>query len=209
MEYNTQREDLRVPEYGRHIQLMIEYISTIEDRDERNKAANEVARIMAQQSPQIKNQPEYLQKIWDQIFIISDFKLDVDSPFPKPVREETERAMQNRKVHYHKRHHKYHFYGQNVELIIDKVVKMEDGELKSKIIRAIAQYMRISYKMWNDDKVADDVIIGHLKELSKGEIVLEEMPEPVKLQDKNYNRDYVLLNKGKKKQRPKYKKRRR
>jgi hypothetical protein len=116
MEYNTQRKHLIVPEYGRNIQMLVEYlVNGIANREERTKAAYTIINIMAQQNPQMRNQPEYMQKLWDHIYIISDFKLDVDSPYPPP--EPIDKSLiSSKKPSYPRRSFKYHFYGENIEL---------------------------------------------------------------------------------------------
>jgi hypothetical protein len=191
MEYNTQKPLLRIPEYGRNVQMLIEEVLQITDRAERSKMANSIANLMASQNPTLKSQPEYMQRIWDHLHIIAQYKLDVDSPFPKPE-PPVKSYLKKRKVDYIKKEHKYHFYGSNVELLIKKILAIEEGETRNKLISQVVAYMRLCYHQWNNDKVSDDIIIRHLGELSKGRIVLDKLPEsnfrpPV---ERTYQKDY-------------------
>ncbi|MEA3495647.1 MAG: DUF4290 domain-containing protein [Bacteroidota bacterium] len=181
MNYNTEKAPLILPEYGRNVHLLIDIALKVEDKEDRTKIAYSIIDIMMSLGSQSKNQPEYMQKLWEHLYIMSDYKLDIDSPFPKPERKEKPFEYKDKKLlSYSKRHHKYHFYGENVELIIKKVTELEDEEMKNKIINSIANYMRTAYQSWNNDSVADEVIIGHLKELSNGKILLDVMPEAAK-----------------------------
>jgi hypothetical protein len=177
MEYNTQRKHLIVPEYGRNVQMLVEYlINGIHDREERTRAAYTIVNLMAQQNPQMKNQPEYMQKLWDHIHIIADYKLDVDSPYPQPEPLD-KNAVASNKPSYPKRSFKYHFYGENIELMIKQAINMEEGEQKTRYVQILASYMKYCYKNWNDEKVSDDIIIKHLNELSKGLITVDRVED--------------------------------
>jgi len=196
MEYNTQRKHLNVPEYGRNVQMLVEYIiNDIHDREERTRAAYAIVNLMAQANPQMRNQPEYLQKIWDHLHIIADYKLDVDSPYPQPEPLD-KNAVASNKPSYPQRTFKYHFYGENIELMIKQAVLMEEGEQKTRYVQVLASYMKYCYRNWNDDKVADDIIIKHLGELSKGlltvdkvdDIIINTKPNPVKSFQKDYKK---------------------
>ena len=88
IEYNTERPKLIIPEYGRHMQKMVDQAIAIEDREERNKVAKSIISVMGNLNPHLRDVPDFQHKLWDQLFIISDFKLDVDSPYEKPSREE-------------------------------------------------------------------------------------------------------------------------
>lgn len=176
MEYNTQKPQLKIPEYGRNVQMLIEEALKVTDRAERSRMASAIANLMASQNPGMKNQPEYMQRIWDHLHIIAEYRLDVDSPFPKPE-PPSKSYLRRRKVDYIKKEHKYHFYGSNIELLIKKITGIEEGEEKEKLINQVVAYMRLCYRQWNDDKVSDDIIIRHLTELSHGKIVLEKLPE--------------------------------
>lgn len=175
LEYNTERPKLIIPEYGRHIQKMIDHAITIEDREERNKVAKSIIAVMGNLNPHLRDVPDFQPMLWDQLFIISDFKLDVDSPFPIPTKEElTERPDP---LGYPQNHPKYRFYGNNIKRMIDVANEWEEGEKKEALVLTIANHMKKSYLNWNKDTVEDDVIFGHLFELSEGKINLKESDE--------------------------------
>jgi hypothetical protein len=177
MEYNTERNSLIIPEFGRNIQLLVEYITdNIHDREERTRAAQTIVYLMSQQNPQLKNQPEFIEKIWNQLYMISGYKLDVDSQYPLKEAK-LRRNRRPGKVEYPKKRIKYHFYGENIQLMIKRALEMEEGEAKQKYISIIAAYMKLSYKTWNDDKVSDEIIIRHLSELSEGKIIVDRISD--------------------------------
>lgn len=175
LEYNSEREHLIIPEYGRHLQKLIEQATAIEDRDERNKAAKYIISIMGSLNPHLRDVPDFQHKLWDQLFIMSDFKLDVDSPYPIPSREMLQQKPD--RLSYPQNFPKYRFYGNNIKYMIDVVGKWEDSELKSALIMVIANHMKKSYLSWNKENVADEVIFEHLLELSNGKINLLKTDE--------------------------------
>ena len=175
LEYNSERSKLIIPEYGRHLQKMVEHAVAIEDEEERNKVAKSIIAVMGNMNPHLRDVPDFQHKLWDQLFIISDFKLDVDSPFPKPSRELLEEHPEP--MGYPQNFPKYRFYGNNIKRMIDEAVKWEDGELKDALEYAIANHMKKSYLNWNRETVDDDVIFNHLKELSGGKINLKNSEE--------------------------------
>jgi len=177
MEYNSSRNQLVIPEYGRNVQKLIEYAIELEDREERNKLAKAIISIMAILNPQLKDITDYKQKLWDHLFIISNFKLDVDSPFPIP--DATTVHAKPQPVSYPNNKIKYKHYGKTMEVVISEIVKMEDGPEKIYMITSVANFMKQSYVNWNRDSVADETIFDQLKELSKGKV---QIPENLKLQ---------------------------
>ena len=175
LEYNSERNELKIPEYGRNIQKMVEYALTIEDRDKRNRTAKTIIDVMGNMSPHLRDVPDFQHKLWDQLFIISDFKLDVDSPFPKPSKEELQK--QPDPLAYPQNFPKYRFYGNNIKRMIDEARKIEDGEMKEGLTYTIANHMKKCYLNWNRDSVPDKVIFDHLRELSQGELDLKSDDE--------------------------------
>jgi hypothetical protein len=178
MEYNTARELMQIPEYGRNIQKMIEYAKTIADREERNRAANSIIKVMGQVNPYLKNNEDLTHKLWDHMFIIADFDFDVDSPFPKPLREDFETGPDN--IPYPENEIAYRHYGRIIEQMIQKVAMEESDEERTKMGIAVANVMKRSYLNWNRDSVEDRVIKTDLQELSGGRIVF---PVEVELDD--------------------------
>ena len=175
IEYNTERPKLIIPEYGRHIQKMVDQAVAIEDKEERNKVAKSIIAVMGNLNPHLRDVPDFQPMLWDQLFIISDFKLDVDSPFPIPTREEL--AERPEPLGYPQNFPKYRFYGNNIKRMIDVVVSWEEGDKKEGLILTIANHMKKCFLNWNKDTVEDDVIFNHLFELSDGKINLKNSGE--------------------------------
>jgi Domain of unknown function (DUF4290) len=171
LEYNSEREHLIIPEYGRHLQKLIQQAVALEDRDERNKAAKYIISVMGSLNPHLRDVPDFQHKLWDQIFIMSDFKLEVDSPYPIPSRELLQQKPD--RLEYPQNFPKYRFYGNNIKYMIDVANKWEDGDMKDALIIVIANHMKKSYLSWNKDTVVDAVIFEHLYELSDGKINLQ------------------------------------
>jgi hypothetical protein len=175
LEYNSERQHLIIPEYGRHLQKLIDQATIIEDKVERNKAAKYIIQVMGSLNPHLRDVPDFQHKLWDQIFIMSDFRLDVDSPYPIPSREVL--VLKPDVLKYPQNFPKYRYYGNNIKYMIDVANKWEDGEMKSALVKVIANHMKKSYLSWNKDTVKDDVIFEHLYELSDGKINLTQSSE--------------------------------
>lgn len=175
LEYNSERSTLIIPEYGRHLQKMVEYAVSIKDDEERNRVAKSIIAVMGNMNPHLRDVPDFQHKLWDQLFIISDFKLDVDSPFPKPSREILEEHPDP--LDYPQNFPKYRFYGNNIKRMIDEAKKYDEGEFKDALVLAIANHMKKSFLNWNRDTVDDNVIFEHLKELSEGDLNLKNSDE--------------------------------
>jgi len=170
LEYNSEREHLIIPEYGRHLQKLVNHCVNLETKEERNKLANAIIDVMGNLQPHLRDVPDFKHKLWDQLFIMSDFKLDADSPYPQPSKEEL--TAKPEVLNYPKSASKYKFYGNNIQIMIDTVLTWEDGELKDTLIFTIANHMKKCYLNWNKDTVDDAVIFKHLSELSHGKINL-------------------------------------
>lgn len=175
LEYNTEREHLIIPEYGRHMQKMISYAKELESSEERNKVAKAIISVMGNMQPHLRDVPDFQHKLWDQLFIMADFDLDVDSPYPKPTREFLQARPEPLK--YPQNFPKYRFYGNNIKTMIDVANTWEEGDLKDALIFTIANHMKKCFLNWNKDTVEDDVIFNHLYELSGGKIDLKEVDE--------------------------------
>jgi hypothetical protein len=193
MEYNTQRNRLIIPEYGRNIQKMIEHAITIQDREERNKAAKAIVAVMGYLNPQLQNVTDFRHKLWDHLFLISDFKLDVDSPYPIPSRETIHAKPQ--RVPYPSNEIKYKYYGKTMDKMIKKISELEEGDKKDQVTQNIANFMKMSYLTWNKDTVDDTTILSHLESLSKGKMKLKESARL------NHTQDLLALNKEKERER--------
>ena len=175
LEYNTQREKLIISEYGRHIQKMVDYAANLNDRVERQKMAEGIIDLMGELNPHLRDVDDFKHKLWDHLFIMSDFKLDVNSPYEKPELEKLFEkpeplAYPNSKIIFN-------HYGKVVEMMIEEACAMEKGELRDKLTLAIANQMKKSYINWNRDSVEDKLIFKQLKQLSNGQLSLSENTE--------------------------------
>jgi len=203
LEYNTERSQLIIPEYGRHFQKMVDHAVSITDDAERNKVANSIISVMGNLQPHLRDVPDFQHKLWDQLFIMSDFKLDVESPFPITSKEMLQERPASLK--YPQNFPKYRFYGNNIKRMVDVAVEWEKGDMREGLEYAIANHMKKCYLNWNKDVVDDSAIFKHLFDLSDGRIDLAK--ENVKLTDsgqflKNRVAKTVkLTNNGKKNQR--------
>lgn len=171
MSYNTQQELLVIPEYGRNIQKLVAYACTVKNKAERNEIARTIVAIMGRINPHLRD-PDSKQKLWDHLFIISDFKLDIDSPYPKPAKSVL--ASKPEKVEYPRGRIRFRHYGRAIERMIEKASKMKSGKEKEAFVNAIANLMKKSYLVWNRDTVNDAVILKELDELSDGKLKVSE-----------------------------------
>lgn len=172
MEYNTEREEMVIPEYGRNVQKMVDYALTIDDREKRNAYVNLIIIAMYNVNPDAKTIVDYKHKLWDHLFIISDYKLDVDSPYPMPDKQQ--RLAPPKQLEYKNSKIKFGPYGKVLENMIEKVIAMEENEEKQTLIALIAQQLKKSYLQWNRDSVDDELILKHFEELSQGQLKLHE-----------------------------------
>ncbi len=172
LEYNTARPKLSITEYGRNVQKMIDYAVGIQDREKRNKMAQIIVRTMGQLTPQPKDAGDFWQKIWDHLFILSDFKLDVDAPFPKPT--ENTAKLKPSAINYPVYTVNYRYYGKNIQNIIKKTTTIEPGEKRNALVKQIANQMKKLYLNWNRDSVTDDIIKKHLEDLSDNTLSLDQ-----------------------------------
>lgn len=174
MEYNTTRNHLNMREYGRHVQKMVDHLLTIEDKEKRQQQAQVVIELMAILNPQLKTVEDYRHKLWDHLFVISDFKLDVDSPFPVLQKEKYEEKPEP--LEYPKRHSKYSHLGKNLEDVIEKAMQEEDPEKKQGFANAIAYYMKLSYSTWHNELIHDDNIRTELNAITGGALEFSNTP---------------------------------
>jgi hypothetical protein len=193
MEYNTTRNYLSMREYGRHIQKMVEYLLTIEDRQTRQAQAQVVIELMGFLNPHLKNVEDFRHMLWDHLFFISNFKLDVDSPYPIPQKE-TYKAKPDA-MGYPKRHPRYSHLGKNLELVIDKALHEDDQEKKAGFAHSIAYYMKLAYSNWHKELVHDDAIRGELDKITNGQLEFSNTPY-IKHRNQNFERDDYPSSRG-------------
>ncbi len=178
MDYNSQRRKLPLPEYGRNIQNMVDYLFTIEDKEKRNRSAQTVIDVMGNLYPYLRDVAEFKHKLWDHLAIMSDFKLDIDYPYNPPTPDIlTEKPNQ---VPYSDNNIRYKHYGFIMESLIKKTSELE-GEEKDVLIELLANHMKKSYVAWNKDGVDDEKIFQDLKELSRGKLNIKK--EDIQLVD--------------------------
>ncbi|WP_419870003.1 DUF4290 domain-containing protein [Chryseobacterium sp. CT-SW4] len=170
MEYNTQKTQLHLPEYGRIIQQLVERCKELSTKEERNEMAKAIIDFMGQRNPQLRDEENYNHKLWDHLFILADYDLDVDSPFPFITREQLKEKP--KRMEYPKLQGDYKFYGKSILQLIDKAIELDEGDEKEALIEVIANNMKKSYNVYNKEHVTDDVIFRHLKELSENRLDL-------------------------------------
>jgi len=163
---------LTLPEYGRHIQKMVDHAKTIEDRDERNRAAKTIISIMGNLNPHLRDISDFKHKLWDHLALMSDFDLDIDSPYEIPGRETL--TSKPKRVPYITGDIKYRHYGRIIHQMIDAAIEMDEGEEKERLIKLIANHMKKSYLTWNRNQVTDEIIFNDIRQLSGGKIVIQE-----------------------------------
>jgi hypothetical protein len=173
--YNSTRPDLKIPEYGRSIHRMVEHCMTLEDKEERNRCARAIIKIMGNLFPQLRDVEDYNHKLWDHLHVMSDFQLDVDSPYPKPTAESFD--SKPKKVEYPKNDIKLGHYGKTIENLLNEVVAIEDDEERQKATVSMANVMKRTYVVWNQNSVKDEVIASDLQKLTKGKLKLENPEE--------------------------------
>ena len=172
LQYNTKRTQLIIPEYGRHVQIMVNQLVATEDKEERNKMSKAIIGIMGNLSPHLRDVPDFQHKLWDQLFIMSDFELDVDGPYEKPSRELLEEKPA--RLPYPQKFPRYRFYGNNLKSMINVAKDWEDGDMKNALVFNIANHMKKCFLNWNKDTVEDIVILNHLAELSDKTLTVKE-----------------------------------
>jgi hypothetical protein len=172
LEYNSTRDMMLIPEYGRNVQRMIRYCCTIEDREKRTKNAKFIVNVMGLLNPAVKESGDYKHKLWDHLFIISDFKLDVDAPYPPPPPLSLSTKPEH--LSYHDKEIDFKHYGKNIALMIEKALEYPEGAERDALVTAIANHMKKSYLNWNRESVNDELIEKHLDILSKGNLKLHQ-----------------------------------
>lgn len=186
---------MEMPEYGRNVLKMVEHLRTIEDREKRSQQAAAVVKVMELLNPQVHQQDDYEHKLWDQLYMIAGFDLDIDSPYPCPVAEEFSKSpvplpMKDSKI-------RATHYGRNIEKIINLLKAEPDGEVKTEMLRGLATYMRQQYLIWNKDSVADETIFQDIEKMSDYEIRIPEDLHLDKLSaDVNFSKPGLGINLG-------------
>ena len=200
MEYNTTREKLILPEYGRNVQNMISHAMDIKDREERNRASQAIIEVMGQLNPHLRDVDDYRHKLWTHLFLMSDFKLDVDSPYETPKPEVlNERPDQ---MSYPSGKIKFGHYGKYTEQLLKKATEMDDPDVKDSFKMAMANFMKKQYLVHNNGAVENHVIAENLTELSNGNLTVDNPDELVStnilLKTMGLNKKFTKPNKSNK-----------
>ena len=168
LEYNTQRVQLKLREYGRNVQNLVAHLKTIKEKEERNKKAATLVELMKMINPDLGNDSESDQKVWDDLHIISNFELDIEGPFPKPDPSVLDRKPERLK--YYSNEIKYRHYGRSVELLIDQAIAMEDPKEKEGAVVAIGRLMKGFFQTWNKESIEDEQILKNIKRMSDNKL---------------------------------------
>lgn len=168
LQYNTGRGKLLISEYGRIVQQMVEAAVEEPDREKRQRMANDLIRMMAQLNPGAREHVDFKQKLWDHLFIMSDYKLEVDAPYPMPTPEHVQARPSP--LGYPQSRIRFRFYGKIVPKMIERVAELEDGPYRTAYINAIGSFMKMSSKAWNLEMLNDNEVMAHLEEMSHGKI---------------------------------------
>jgi len=194
MEYNTSLSKLIIPEYGRNVQKMVHSIIEIEDREKRNHQAKSIIEVMGNLNPHLRDVPDFKHKLWDHLFIMSEFNLDVDSPYEKPSKETFEEKPQPLK--YSDNDIKLRHYGKILPLIIKRTVDLEAGEYKDLLVFTIANHMKKCYLTWNKSTVEDEVIMKHLSQMSEDQLKLNDSFKLSSFSEVKVQRSHKKNNRG-------------
>ena len=171
LEYNTQRAQLKLREYGRNVQNLVAHLKTVENKDERNKKAATLVELMKLINPDLGKNNESDQKVWDDLHIISNFELDIEGPFPKPDASVLDRKPERLK--YYSNEIKYRHYGRGVELLIDQAMEMEDPKEREGAVVAIGRLMKGFFQTWNKESIEDEQILKNIKRLSNDKLDID------------------------------------
>ncbi len=203
MDYNSNRKKLLLPEYGRHIQKMVDYCVTIEDKEERTRCAQSIIGNMGNMFPHLRDVNDFKHKLWDHLAIMSDFKLDIETPFDLPEKETL--YQRPKKLAYNNERIKYRHYGRTIEKMIDKAVDMEEGELKQHLLLLIANNMKKSLLQWNKDFPGDERVFSDMVELSGNKLEIpSDLKIPEQREHQNYNQNQNQNRNRKKRQFKRY-----
>ena len=171
-DYNSTRNKLILSEYGRNVQNMVKYITALPTKEERNRYAQVVIDLMGFLNPHLRDVADFKHKLWDHLHIISNFEIDVDSPYPKPSPEAIH--FKPDPLKYPHQRIRYKHYGKTIELMMEKAKSIEEPERKRHMVQSIANFMKMAYVQWNKDSVADEIILSDLYAMSGGQLKLEE-----------------------------------
>ena len=186
MEYNTQLEDLKMGEYGRNIQKLIEHLHEVKDEDKRNKYADVIIEIMAQSKPNLKNNAEFRQKLWNDLYFLSEYKITFKEPCTSKPNDNV--VDNSKKLNYPSNKMKYPHYGSNIEKMINETIELKEEDKKDKFTLAIAAYMKMAYRNWNKSNVTDEQILADLEKISGGKLTFDKNNKIINLVERSYTK---------------------
>jgi hypothetical protein len=170
-EYNTIRPALILKEYGRNMQMLVNHLKTIEEKEKRSEAATVLIELMKLINPAARESQESSQKLWDDLFIMSDFDLDIESPFPMPEREILNKKPD--RLHYKSSTIRFKHYGRNIQLLVKKAMELEDPEIKESAVIQLGRLMKSFQNTWNRDNVEDITILNNIEKMSNSELTID------------------------------------
>ena len=171
-EYNTQRPQIILKEYGRNVQKLVEYIRSVPDKEKRTELAFTLIELMKQLTPSVKEAtPENPQRMWDDLYIIADFNLDLNNPFPEPQRDIL--FKKPKRMDYPQSPIRFKHYGKNIERLITEATKLENPEERNDAINYLGRLMKTFYGNWNKETLDDSVIVNDIRQLSKGALSVD------------------------------------
>lgn len=189
MPYNTSRAKMLMREYGRHIQEMVEFVAQIEDPVKRNEQVQIIIELMGHMNPHLRNVEDFRHKLYDHIYIMANYNIDINSPYPIPQREIIEKKPEP--LPYPKHKMAFRHYGKNIERMIEKAKTFEDNEKKQAYLQYLANYMKLVHANWNKESVNDELIREDLKMMSRGELELsaESELQQIRTNTRNFRDD--------------------
>jgi hypothetical protein len=191
-EYNTQRPSIILKEYGRNVQKLVEYIRSLPSKEKRTELAYTLIELIKQLTPTMKDQPENPQRVWDDLYIIANFNLDINSPFPVP--EPSILFKKPEKVEYPQSQVRFKHYGKNIEKLVKEALKLEDPQERQDAIIYLGKLMKTFYGNWNKETLDDSVILKDIQDMSGGALnmTIEKVRE-----DNLFEKLYKERKKGK------------
>ena len=194
MDYNTQREKLIMPEYGRYVQKLLQKVKTIPDKEKRSEQVRAVVNAMGLLNPLLREMNDFKHKLWDHVFVISDFDLDIDAPFPPPTSDSFRSdpkpiALENKPL-------KVNYYGRNIQNMAEALAQKKPGPERDEMVTSLAYYMRKQYLIWNKESVSDQTIFNDLLMLTKGRLPIPDGFKMDEVQGEQVRQAYLLSRNG-------------
>ena len=170
MTYNTQREKLVLPEYGRTIQEMVDICVEIPDRKARQECAQTIIRIMTTMNPTVRQQPDYEHRLWDHLAIMSNYKLDIDWPFP--VIQAADITARPKPLKYPMQRIRYRHYGHLTEAFMNEIKEMPEGVDREELTGMMANFMKRSLYNFNRDAMDEEKIAADIQTYTEGQTTI-------------------------------------